>query len=104
MQYSKKSQAGKKKLTRTQINQKANKKLAQMQIDKDIRHCELCSTTAVSNAHRFSRVWFHDKPDYYLWDYSNILFLCIKCHTKIDDRSKIKEEEKEQIFIKLRGK
>ncbi len=100
--YQKTGQLGKKKKTTTQNNKTANRELKKLKIEKDIRHCELCPTQAVSNAHRYPRVWYRGKPTF-LYAYYQVLFLCIKCHTKMDDRSRTTEKEKEQIFIKLRG-
>ncbi len=100
--YLKSQQMGKKKKTRTQINKIANKKLLELQIEKDIRHCELCSTQAISNAHRHPRNWYRSHEDRSLWDFKQVLFLCIKCHKNMDDRSKTTENEKEVIFNRLR--
>lgn len=99
--YLKSQQIKKKSKSRTQVNKEANKKLLQLQIDKDIRHCELCSTMAISNAHRHPRVWYR-KQDNLLWSYDQVIFICIRCHQKLDDRSKTTEQQKESIFNRLR--
>lgn len=103
MKYGKLGQLGKKKKTRTQVNRLANQKLEQLKIEKDIRHCEFCPTQAVTNAHRHPRVWYYDKPFKVMYSWEQVLFLCMTHHTKMDDRSKTTEEEKEEIFINLRG-
>jgi len=101
--YSKIQQIGKKKQTRASINKSVNKKLRQLQIDKDIRHCELCSTQAISNAHRYPRRWYYGNEEL-LSDYTQVLFICLQDHARLDDRSQTTEEEKEKIFVRLRGK
>lgn len=96
--YSKQKQLGKKKKSRTAINRIANKKLAQMQIDHDIRHCELCSTTAITNAHKHKRVWYYDKPESTLWDYNQVVWVCMEHHNKMESDKKYTE----QVFKELR--
>jgi hypothetical protein len=104
MKYDKKNQLSRKKrLTTTQLNCKANRKLKQLKIDKDIRGCELCSTQATTNAHRHPRDWYKGKDPSLLWSYNQVLFLCVKCHQKLDDRSQTSEKQKEQIFNRLRN-
>ena len=102
--YSKAEQLGKKKPKRTSINAKANRELLKLQVKMGITHCELCSTQAITNAHRHKRNWYKGKPDKLLWDKKQVIFICTEHHQKLDDRSKTTEEEKEKIFIKLRGK
>jgi hypothetical protein len=100
--YSKKAQLGKNKPTRAQVNKKANRELEKLRIKKDIRHCELCPTLAISNAHRHPRVWYRNQ-DKLLWDFKQVIFICIECHTKMDNRSKTSEAGKEAIFNRLRA-
>ena len=68
--YLKSSQLGKKKKTRTQINQEANKKLTKLWLHKGIDRCELCgSTFGLTNMHRHKRIWYYKNPEL-LYSYS----------------------------------
>lgn len=93
------------------INAKANNKIAQMWIDRDIRYCEVCPVLhkmnlldwqclqASSNAHRHGRVWYRSDPEL-LWDYNQVVRACIKSHQYIDENPKVREA----VFLLLRGK
>jgi 5-methylcytosine-specific restriction endonuclease McrA len=105
MKYNKNNQLKRvKKLNRTALNRKANKKLKELKNEMDIRHCELCSTQAVTNAHRHKRVYYSGDKRHLLWSRDHVLFLCTACHQRMDDRSKTTEEEKEELFESLRKK
>lgn len=103
MSYSKQQQLGKSKPSQQSVNTKTNRKLLQLQIEHDITHCEQCSAQAVSNAHRHNRDWYKGKESELLWDYTQVVFLCMLHHQLLDDRSQTSEEEKEAVFITLRG-
>ena len=94
------------------INAKANKKIAQMWLDKDIEYCEVCEIIykltgkldwaclqASSNAHRHPRVWYKSNPEL-LWDYKQVIRACMSAHEFLDRNNDIKEA----VFILLRGK
>jgi len=101
MQYSKTNQIPKKKPTRTQINQKANKELEKLWNEKNIHSCEICNAGfMLTNAHKHKRVWYYDKPDKMLWDYNQVVRLCLSCHMEIED-NRVRTKE---VFKKLRGK
>lgn len=102
MMYTKQMQTGKSKIKTKSVAVKTNKKLLQLQLNYNITHCELCSTTAITNAHRHKRVWYKNRSEL-LWDYNQVLFLCMTHHQWLDDRSQTSESEKEKIFIRLRG-
>lgn len=92
------------------INAKANKEIAKMWVDKDIRYCEVCPALAdmdlldwqclqaSSNAHRHGRIWYRSQPEL-LWDFNQVVRACMKAHRFIDEHQDIREE----VFIKLRG-
>lgn len=91
------------------INAKANRKIKQMWIDKDIRFCEVCPVLAEmgyldwkclqasSNAHRRGRVDYRSDPEK-LWDFNQVVRACMKAHRFIDEHQDIREE----VFKKLR--
>jgi len=93
------------------INQKANKKIAKMWIEKDIRRCEVCPVLAEmglldwqclqasSNAHRHGRVAYRSQPEL-LWDFKQVVRACMKAHHYIDN---VNPDIKEKVFEKLRG-
>lgn len=98
--YTKTNQVGKKKQSRTDINKIANKNLAELWRDFGIDACEICGSNIwLTNMHRHKRVWFYDKPDYYLWDWKYCIRACMKCHQRYEYDKKATEE----VFIKLRG-
>lgn len=101
LSYSKLDQIGKKKLSRTQINAKANKHLADLWLEKGIDCCEICgSRNWLTNMHRHKRVWFYDRPICLLWNWDYCIRACMHCHQMYE----YDKEATEKIFIKLRGK
>lgn len=95
------------------INAKANKKIAKMWLDKDIRYCEACKwiyeitkkldwacMQASDNAHRHGRVWYRGKPEELLWGFEQVIRACRKAHTYLDNNTKIREA----VFLLLRGR
>jgi hypothetical protein len=102
--YSKADQLGKTKPTKTQINVSANVKLKKLFTEKGITKCELTgSKFALTYAHRHPRVWYYSQPEL-LYAFEQVLLLNQDAHQKMDDRSQTTEAEKEEIFIRLRGK
>lgn len=92
-------------MNRTKINQKANRELKKLFLNKGIIYCELkfpgCTNLwATSFCHRHPRLWYYDKPDELLWDYRQVILGCIHDHKILDEMSK---EKKEEIFLRLRG-
>ena len=93
------------------INQKANRKIARMWLDKGIDFCEACTVLnemgllgwqclqASSNSHRHGRVWYRGKPEL-LWNIKQVIRACMKAHDFIDNNPVIREE----VFLRLRGK
>ena len=108
--------AGKKEMKQVgkigKINAKANKKIAQMWIDKDIYYCEACAVLydldllkwqciqASSNAHRNGRVWYRGKPEELLWSFEQVIRACIPAHDFLDNNPEVKKT----VFLRLRGK
>lgn len=87
MSYSKKDQT--KRLiehrTRTELNKIANEKLFKLWLVKNIQKCERCGTSFnLTNSHRHKRKWYYDKPDELLWDFNQVIRLCLKCHMEIE--------------------
>ena len=92
------------------INQKANRKIARMWLDKGIDFCEACAVLdemgllgwqclqASSNSHRHGRVWYRGKPEL-LWNIKQVIRACMKAHDFIDNNPVIREE----VFEILRG-
>ena len=71
-----------------------------------ITSCEKCrSDYALSFAHRHSRAWYYrrdsQEEERLLGSREHVSLLCIKCHGKMDDRSRTTEEEKELFFNSL---
>lgn len=93
------------------INQKANKHIAEMFMQKGIYYCEACRVLAElgylkkpclqsgTNAHRHGRVWYRSKPEL-LWDFKQVIFACMYAHPFLDANPSIKEK----VFMILRGK
>ena len=87
------------------INQKANKKLAQMWFDKEIDYCELyiphdCNGWMIlTNAHRHKRDWYKGKAPELLYSYNQVALICSNGHTLIEYDKELTEE----VFLKLRG-
>lgn len=76
----------------------ASKKIAKMFRDKDIRYCEVCGTNQfLTNSHRHKRIWYRNTPEL-LYDYNQVLRLCLSCHDKIE----YNKDACEWLFIKLR--
>jgi len=102
MSYSKTNQT--KRLTehktRTQLNKIANEKLSKLWLEKGIQECERCCTPFnLTNAHRHKRRYYYDKPNELLWDYNQVIRLCLKCHMKIEHN----KGATKKLFNKLRG-
>lgn len=71
-------------VNRTRINQKTNKQLKQLFLDKGITNCERCGNdNFLSFAHKHKRRWYYDKPEL-LADFNQVLLLCIPCHQQIE--------------------
>lgn len=88
-------------INRTQLNKIANKHLKELFTEKEISRCENCGFSfALSFAHRHKRKWYYDQPQELLWDFNQVLLLCLKCH----DNSEYTPGETEKLFDKLRGK
>ncbi len=83
-------------------NQEANKINYKRFAALGITSCELCGGTfACAAAHKHPREWYRSCPEL-LHDMNQILFLCQKCHDRLDDRSKTSKTESDEIFEKLR--
>lgn len=71
-----------------------------MFIEKGITYCEKCgSDFGLSFAHFHKRIWYRSQPEK-LWDFNQVLLLCLRCHEKIE----YDKELTKKIFIDLRGK
>ena len=81
------------------INQKANRRLKQLFMDKEVVWCEMCGTTSMLTfAHRHKRIYYRSHPEL-LSDYNQVLLLCQQCHNEIEyDR-----EKSDEVFERLRG-
>lgn len=96
------------KIGKRNIN--ANKILKRTFQENGIERCEMCgSTYMLSFAHKSPREHYRSNPEG-LYDINEVLLLCtgkmngeIGCHQKMDDMSLTSEEEKNEIFRKLRG-
>ena len=93
------------------INAKANRKIAQMWIDKGIEFCEVCRwiyeiegkldwecIRASSNAHRHPRIGYRSRLEM-LWSFNQVIRACLPSHEYLDNNTKIKEA----VFFLLRG-
>ena len=84
------------------LNAVANRMLAKLWIEKDIRWCEYplphdCSQ-GLTNAHRHKRVWYRSRPAL-LWDFGQVIRICLAGHQLMEhDR-----ELTEAVFANLRG-
>ena len=88
-------------VNRTEMNKKARRMIAEVAEEHGLDRCELCgSTFGVAPAHRFPRIHYRTAEE--LSDYNSWICLCIKCHTRLDDRSQTTEEEKENIFKRFK--
>lgn len=88
------------------INQKANKIIARMFFDNDIRYCEAkcsqhCSNDpgGLTHAHRHKRSWYRGQSEK-LWDYKQVIMCCISCHMYLEERPLLTKEK----FLELRGR
>lgn len=87
-------------MSRTKLNKIAFHKNKEIFTNKGINRCENCGFGyGLSFAHKHKRVWYYDKPSETLWDESEVILLCSKCHLEIEvDRSKT-----EDLFNRLRS-
>lgn len=101
MAYKKTDQLKKKKrLTRSQLNKKANRKLSKLWQKKGVTQCEICgSRFGLTNMHRHKRRYYYDKPNELLWDHNQVIRACLKCHMKYE----YDKQATEELFNKLRG-
>lgn len=84
----------------TKLNQKANRILKKLFMDKGVTYCEVCgSNSMLSWAHKKKRRAYYSQPEK-LSDFNEVLLLCVPCHQAIEyDR-----EKSELLFNRLRGK
>lgn len=83
-------------------NRESRKKIAEIAEEKGLDCCELCGGTfGMAPAHRRRRDEYQSAEE--LAEFTEWLALDQRCHQRMDDRSQTTEEEKEQIFIRLRG-
>ncbi len=86
---------------RTEMNKVARRMISIIAEEYGLDRCEICSGTfGCAPAHRFSRVHYRTAEE--LSAYNSWICLCQWCHEKMDDRSKTTENEKENIFKRLR--
>jgi len=53
--------------------------------DRGIVYCEMCgSTWGLTPAHRHKRNWYKGKNKDKLWDFDQVLLLCLECHMGIE--------------------
>lgn len=88
-------------------NRKARAIIAQIAEEKGLNYCEVrfdgCMRTwPLSPAHRHSRSWYQGDVDK-LSDFQQWLSCCQACHTKLDGRATVSQEESDEIFNRLRG-
>ena len=86
------------------VNKKANAKLKEIYLDKDILYCEArlakCAVTfALSWHHRHKRFWYRDKPEELLHSFNQTILVCNYCHS----RAEYEKEIHERLFKSLRG-
>lgn len=87
-------------MNRTAINRKANIELKKLFLDKGIYWCEVCGKAYIlSFAHRHKRKWYYDKPNELLWDFNQVIIVCLICHDKMEKDSELTEQK----FMSLRG-
>lgn len=91
-------------MNRTAINKKANKEIDKYLIANDIRYCELRLPDCFVNnflqrVHRNKRAWYYGKEDSLLWNPSEFVLGCQRCHDKVEDN----EELREDVFNRVRG-
>ena len=86
------------------LNRKANRKLHELWIEKDIRYCEypiphLCTQNmGLQNAHKHKRVWYRSKSEL-LYDYEQVVRICQRAH----DLMEVSRRHTLEIFKRLRG-
>lgn len=89
----------------TNLNTKANQKLARLWVDEEIDYCELplphnCTGwMGLTNAHRHKRIWYKDKPEHLLWSFNQVARICLPGHMMIEHD----KEKTADVFYKLRG-
>jgi len=83
----------------TLLNQKSNRILKQIFLEKEILQCELCgSNFHLTFAHRHKRDWYKGKQEDLLYSFDQVLLLCLKCHMAIEyDKQKTAD-----VFERLR--
>jgi len=63
-----------------------------------ISGCEVCKVKfPLTPAHRYARLHYRKIPEL-LWEFSDVLVLCSKCHLYYDTH----KQEKEELFRRLR--
>ena len=86
------------------LNAKANRKLKELFISKDIRWCELnephnCNQLlGLTFAHRYKRRKYRKYPEL-LWDFDQVLLLCMNAHQILE----INKNKTAEVFERLRG-
>ena len=86
----------------TRLNQKANKRLKEQFENLGVTYCEKCgSTFGLTFAHRHKRIWYRDQPEK-LWDMSEVLLLCLKCHQDIEYNKNLTERTFEELLKRRR--
>jgi len=101
------------KLTVSQINTAARKRIATIAEEAGLSRCELrfdgcMGTFGIAPAHRHPRGWykrcFQTADDHIdlLSTPMQWVAACVYCHEILDNRAKTTEEKKEEIFNRLR--
>jgi len=90
---------------RGKLNSVANTMIKKMWIEKDIRYCQLpfphdCNQgMGLTNAHRHKRSWYLGKSDRLLWDFNQVIRVCLNGHELIEYDA----EKTAEVFEELRG-
>lgn len=83
-------------------NIEANKILKKIFEEKEIYNCEnpnCQSGFCLTFAHRHKREWYRPvERQKLLYDFNEVLLLCLKCHDEIE----VSKEKTEELFNKLR--
>ena len=88
-------------MNRTAMNKKARAMIAKIAEEKGLDRCELCGGTfGCAPAHKEKRIAYSTAEE--LADFDSWICLCIKCHEKLDNRSKTTKEESDAVFKRLR--
>ena len=88
---------------RTEWNKESRKRIAEICEEKQIEYCEVCGGTfGLAPAHKEKRECYQSAEE--LAAFKNWICLCIKCHTRLDDRSLTTKKESDALFDKLRPK